>query len=214
MRELTDWRVLCAPGGWVRVTRPAGDTTIYMRLRSSGNGAQQRLNVHTVVMASGEPISAHAWRYVPFESVERTANNTQGILTDSGWNEYREILLSPASDEPFGVEQLERHFGTPEQLLEADDPEVFPMPRGMFLVGTDPEPGEEPAPLIKPTGRITDEFLAHLAKMYQWLVATGQSAPSAVIAEQTGAPVATVRRWVATARQRELLPPGRPGRAG
>lgn len=89
------------------------------------------------------------------------------------------------------------------------------MPSAMFLVGTETtDPGEEPAPLVKPEGRITDEFLKDLARTYGWLVASKNTAPATVIAEQAGAPVATVRRWISNARQRGFLPPGRPGRAG
>lgn len=190
------------------------DTTVYMQLRHSGGGAQQRLNVHTVVMDSDSPISTHVWREVPFKSVEDVANDPS-VLPGSERNWYRDKLLEPADVVPISVADLERHFGTPEELRSADDLNAFPMPSAMFLVGTEAaDPGEEPPPLAKPEGRITDEFLADLARTYRWLVASKNSAPATVIAEQTGAPVATVRRWISNARQRGYLPPGRPGRAG
>lgn len=214
MTDETAWRVLCAPGGWVRATRPTDDTTVYMHLRHSGTGTQQRLNVHTVVMESESPISTHVWRDVPFKNVEYVANQA-GILPGTDMNWYRDTLLTPATVEPVNVVQLERHFGTAEELRAADDPEASPMPSAMFLVGTETtDPGEEPAPLVKPEGRITDEFLKDLARTYGWLVASKNTAPATVIAEQAGAPVATVRRWISNARQRGFLPPGRPGRAG
>lgn len=214
MTDATAWRVLCAPGGWVRATRPADDTTVYMHLRHSGAGTQQRLNVHTVVMDSDSPISTHVWREVPFKGVEDVANDPS-VLPGTGRNWYRDTLLEPAAVEPVTVVHLERHFGTPDELRAADDPDALPMPHAMFLIGTESaDPGAEPPPLVKPEGRITDEFLSDLAATYRWLVASKNSAPATVIAEQTGAPVATVRRWVSNARQRGFLPPGRPGRAG
>lgn len=218
MKETTAWRLICAPGGWVRATRTPDATTVYMRLRGAGGGQQQRLNVHTVVMDSDSPISTHVWRYVPFQAVEEVANGLQGFLAATGKNPFRDVLLAPAKVEPVDVEQLERHFGTEEELAAADGPD--PVVVGNMVLVSDSgavstQPGDEPAPLTKPSGgRITDEFLAELAQMYRWLVATGRTAPSTMIAEQTDTPVATVRRWVSSARKKGMLPPGRPGRAG
>ena len=214
MKELTDWRVISAPGGWVRAKAPADDTTVYMHLKGTGEGPQQRLNVHTVLMESSSPISAHVWRYVPFQAVEEVANNLHGILSAAGWNPIRETLLSPAEEVPVDISQLERHFGTAEDLAAMDGPNPVIANNMMILSGIGEAPGEEPPPLSKPSGKITDEFLSDLARTYRWLVASKHTAPATVIAEQTGAPVATVRRWISNARQRGFLPPGRPGRAG
>lgn len=215
MKELSDWRIICAPGGWVRASSGDGDTTVYMRLRQTSTG--QRFNVHTVVMDSAAPISTHVWRTVPFQEVEEFANDPRGVLTGRAgdWNPPRAALLSPAGQEPLSIGELERHFGTTEELREHDAPDnPSPHPHGFFLSDVSSDPGEEPAPLTNPAGRITDDFLGDLARMYRWLVGTGRNAPATVIAEQTGAPVATVRRWVSMARKKGLLPPGRPGRAG
>lgn len=214
MKELTDWRLVAAPGGWVRAKAPADNTTVYMRLRGTGEGPQQRLNVHTVVMDSSAPVSAHVWRYVPFKEVERLANNLDGILPGSGWNPIRDRLLLPAEREPTDVAKLEQHFGSADELASLDGPNPVIENHMVILSGVGEAPGEEPPPLSKPTGKITDEFLTDLARTYRWLVASKNTAPATVIAEQTGAPVATVRRWISNARQRGMLPPGRPGRAG
>jgi hypothetical protein len=213
MEDLTSWRVVCAPGGWARATRPADGTTVYMRLRSASDEPRQRLNVHTVVMDSKAPISTLVWRDVPFKHVEEIANMSS-ILGGEGWNPLRKELLKPADVEPVSVDELERHFGTPEELASLDGPNPVIENNMVILTETAGNPGAQPAPLSKPDGRITDDFLRDLAHMYQWLVASKQTAPATVIAEQTGAPVATVRRWIVNARQRGFLPPGRPGRAG
>lgn len=216
MEELTDWRLVCAPGGWVRATTDG--VTVYMRLKDTGAGPVPRLNVHTVVMDSETPISTAVWRQVPFEDIERIANDPRGVLNREvgGWNPPRQALLTPADSQPVSIETLERHFGAADELAEHDAKEnPVPHPNGLFLRGWKPaDPGEEPEPLTRPVGRITDEFLADLARSYQWLVAKGYTTPSTMLSEQMQTSVGNVRRWVSMARRKGLLPPGRPGRAG
>ncbi|MGW1799148.1 hypothetical protein ACWCQN_25060 [Streptomyces sp. NPDC001984] len=216
MHRDAEWHVIFAPGGWARVKNAAGDTTVYMRFTSAGEGTAQRLNVHTAVMDSVSPISAHVWRTVPFETVERLANDPRGYLTGKigDRNPPREALLSDAESEPLDLEALERHFGTVEEVAEHDDPASGLIHRhGVGLIDV-AGPGEEPPALKRPTEGITDEFLAALALRYRWLVDSGNSTPAVRLAEESSTPVATVRRWVWTARKKGLLPPGRPGRAG
>ncbi|MEU1303317.1 hypothetical protein [Streptomyces shenzhenensis] len=209
MKESSEWRMLCARGGWVRVFRPADSTVVYMRLRGTGEAPKQRLNVHTVVMDNDAPISTHVWRYVPFQAVEDTVNT---ILTHPLWEGLWDDFRDSLDEEPLRLDQLEQLFGTPEEIASLDGPNPV-ISKGMVVLGGSPDPGEEPPPLERPE-RITDAFLTDLARTYRWLVASGDTAPAASIAKQTGAPVATVRRWVVNARQRGILPPGRPGRAG
>ncbi|WP_432184874.1 hypothetical protein [Streptomyces tendae] len=61
--------------------------------------------------------------------------------------------------------------------------------------------------------KLTDDFLKMIADEYRELVAAGSQRPNADLAERYDAPAATVRRWVANARQRGFLPPGTVGRA-
>lgn len=62
--------------------------------------------------------------------------------------------------------------------------------------------------LTRPGRDGTDEFYALVARAYREASAeTGRPAP--VLAEEAGVPVATVRRWIAEARRRGHLPPGR-----
>ncbi|MFJ9217885.1 hypothetical protein ACIRJL_17235 [Streptomyces sp. NPDC102383] len=210
MKDSSEWRLLCAPGGWVRVFRPADQVVVYMRLRETSNTPTGRLNVHTVVMDHEDPISTHVWRYVPFQAVEDTINST---LTDPLWEGVLDDFREQLDSEPIQVGKLESLFGTPEEIASLDSPDPV-ITRTMFVLGDSQDPGEEPPPLTRPAGRITDDFLSDLARSYRWLVASGESAPASVISKQTGAPVATVRRWLVNARQRGMLPPGRRGRAG
>lgn len=214
MSDVIEWRIICAPGGWVRATTAGGDATVYMQLTRAE--PRQRLNVHVALMSSGAPISTHAWRNVPFEEVEEFANGTYGVMHERGGiNPPRNILLSPAERDPLKADELDSYFGAAQELREHDAADnKIPHPNGFWLSDLRQDPGEEPARLSHPGPRITDEFLASLAATYRWHVAANHGAPSAVIAEQTGAPVATARRWVSMARKRGLLPPGRQGRAG
>lgn len=205
MKQLSNWHAIFAPGGWVRAKDTTGGTTVYMRLAGSGDEGNQRLNVHSVIMDSDKPISTHVWRYVPFGAVEEVAN-----LRDS-W--FHRALLQTPEKPPVDLVDLESYFDEPDRI-ENDIPGGGSQPRAILGVDHTQEEGFQPDPLSKPEGRITDDFLRELATMYLWLVSSGQAAPASVISEQTGAPVATVRRWVSNARQRGFLPPGRPGRAG
>src|SRR5512134_2965156 len=73
MARLESWDVIYRPGGWIRAKGTDEDTTVYLRVRESGEGPS-RLNVHHATMASEKPISSHVWRFVPFEHIEQHAN--------------------------------------------------------------------------------------------------------------------------------------------
>lgn len=204
MARLENWDVIYRPGGWIRARGTDEDTTVYLRVRDSDEGTS-RLNVHYASMASEKPISVHTWRFVPFEHIEQHANEK---------NYRRALELDP---DEFGggpsLDDMDSYFiddnGEPWQPAL-----TVQMRDGAVAHGTHPRrKTAEPARLAHPGRRISDEFLRDLAAMYRWLVDEGR-APAPEIAEQTGAPVATVRRWIARSRERGFLPPGRVGRAG
>ncbi|HET7490228.1 MAG TPA: hypothetical protein VFJ85_20050 [Acidimicrobiales bacterium] len=58
-----------------------------------------------------------------------------------------------------------------------------------------------------------DAFYEAVATTYRHLAATS-SRPVVALAEANDVPVTTAQRWVKEARRRELLAPGRPGKAG
>lgn len=68
-------------------------------------------------------------------------------------------------------------------------------------------------PLQRPDGSDPEGFYRRVADAYR-MAATSSHRPAALLAEEAGVPVATVHRWVAEARRRQLLPPGRKGKAG
>lgn len=68
--------------------------------------------------------------------------------------------------------------------------------------------------VLRPIGRPTrgnPEYYAQLAQQYRALEQT-EDDPVQAVADLNGAPRGTVKRWLAEARRRELLPPGKPGR--
>ncbi|WP_407342213.1 hypothetical protein [Pengzhenrongella phosphoraccumulans] len=70
--------------------------------------------------------------------------------------------------------------------------------------------------LLKPLSdpKQTPDFYELVALQHGRLTASGDANPSATMAELSGVALSTAQGWVAKARTRGLLPPGRRGRAG
>ncbi|WP_448070789.1 hypothetical protein [Georgenia yuyongxinii] len=70
--------------------------------------------------------------------------------------------------------------------------------------------------LLKPLGdpKRTPDFYELVALQHGRLTANGDANPSATMAELSDVALSTAQGWVAKARARGLLPPGRRGRAG
>lgn len=70
--------------------------------------------------------------------------------------------------------------------------------------------------LLKPLGNAKQvaDFYELVALQHGKIAAQGDAKPSATIAEINGVALSTAQGWIAKARSRELLPPGRRGRAG
>ena len=70
--------------------------------------------------------------------------------------------------------------------------------------------------LLKPLGdpKQTPDFYELVALQHGRLTVSGDANPSATMAELSGVALSTAQGWVAKARTRGLLPPGRRGRAG
>jgi hypothetical protein len=170
---------------------------IYLQLRPS-EALGGRLMVYRAVMAGVVPISARTWRGVPIAEVEASA-----MLP------YNDEVLRRPTDRPLALDEvLDRYF-------DETEPQFGP-PTDFTPETTRLLPWDVPViegPVQAPKGRITEEFLAHVASAYAWAAAQGL-APAPAIAEQADVPVRTVHGWISQARKRGHLPPGRPGRAG
>lgn len=64
-----------------------------------------------------------------------------------------------------------------------------------------------------PDDGLTDQFLRHVARAYTAAMIRGER-PNRSISQQLGYPLKTVQRWVYTARQRGIMPPGSKGKTG
>ncbi|MFC9050051.1 hypothetical protein [Streptomyces anthocyanicus] len=181
------WTCAFTPDGWFRLRAEPHPLTVYVQVRRDESNPQSLYAVHKVFIESQAPISTHTLRDVPFQWVEQIANSLGAA----------DAITSREDPKLLDLETLfeGRAVEVPGVLLDDDKP-------------------EKPPALVRPSGRITTDFLRALAETYRYLVATGNTAPSATIAEQVETPLPTVRRWIGQARKAGFLPPGRPGRAG
>ena len=81
------------------------------------------------------------------------------------------------------------------------------MPSGRVMCAED---------VMKPLGnpKRTPDFYEVVALQHTRLVDDGEPNPTAKLAEMNRVPLSTAQGWVARARRKGLLPPGRRGRAG
>lgn len=176
--------------GWIIQTAPGGWVQAYNTASDSTAYLRLqtddggRLTTYLSLMDGRSPVSTRVWREFPFAKIEQ-------VLTGHPH-------MTASGSAPDAVDVLRTYFATRGENAEVAPRQGCP----------------EPPLLRRPGHRITDEFLRDLAATYRWLVSAGSSAPAIAIARQTGAPAATVHRWITNARKRGFLPTGRPGRVG
>jgi len=161
------------------------------------------------------------WRYI-----EHTGTGTRVLI-----RLQRQMFAVPEEVRITGVIYLPRVPGDPitSQLLRelptarieaAINKRLFAMSRTTTLTGGKIElpSGRKVAErdLLKPLGdpKQTPDFYELVALQHGRLSANGDPNPSATMAELNGVALSTAQGWVAKARSRGLLPPGRRGRAG
>lgn len=161
------------------------------------------------------------WRYI-----EHSGTGTRVFI-----RLQRQMFAVPEEVRITGVVYLPRVPGDPitSQLLRelptarieaAINKRLFAMSRTTTLTGGKIElpSGRKVAErdLLKPLGdpKQTPDFYELAALQHGRLSANGDPNPSATMAELNGVALSTAQGWVAKARTRGLLPPGRRGRAG
>jgi hypothetical protein len=190
--ETDGWKVDYRPGGWARAQHEG--VTVYLRLRLD-EGARPRLRFYAGALTADRPVTEEMWRSVPLARLDDQIWVLSATSTPDLDETFRELIL--ASDD-MSVTELDRYF--------AETP-ALPL-TGLLVRNSLADL------LVRPSdGRLSDEFLQSVAKIYLHAVAIG-NAPAPLIADAAGAPVRTVHRWVAEARRREILPPAVRGRAG
>ena len=73
------------------------------------------------------------------------------------------------------------------------------------------ETAEEPA-LDPPMNGLSHDFLEQIARAYSYALSIGQPPSPYIRNRLSGYSIHTVRGWVRVARQRGIMPPGKPGR--
>jgi len=161
------------------------------------------------------------WRYI-----EHTETATRVFI-----RLQRQLLAVPEEIRITGVVYLPWRPGDPitSQLLRelptarieaAINKRLFAMTRTSTIAGGKIEllSGRKVAErdLRKPLGdpKLTPDFYELVALQHGQLTAQGDANPSATMAQLSGVALSTAQGWVAKARARGLLPPGRRGRAG
>lgn len=188
---VTDWSVEYRPGGWARAR--SDGMTAYLKLGSDTNG-RPRLRVNLVTVVADKPLTEAMWRRVPLAEIEMHLAMLSSV-TGEPIDKTVAAIKRHVDIEGFSAEALERYFETTE-----------PLPVGGFIPA-------RPSLSKPPDGRLTDDFLSDVARMYLAMISEKRS-PGPAIAEAAGVPVRTVHRWVAEARSRGILPRATRGKAG
>lgn len=216
--QIDTWTVTARPGGWLRLQEPEGDdAVVYLRYRLLGPHDRHRLMLSTIVVTSGdEGLSGRVWRRVPLVKLEHllaplTATNLtipQQRLID----QLRAAFQDAADTEP-QLDALVDYFEKGRPIDDLIERMIRETPKIISPRAAKGRKKATPPVTRPPEGRITDEFLEQVAESYRYYSSIGQR-PAQEIAEAGGVPVKTVHRWVYEARQRDILPKGRTGRAG
>ncbi len=198
--------------GWVRVDAEAQPGPIYMRLEPDG----KRWIVREIY------IEAEDGGALDFEKLERIKwPALAAFVTHDPRHEasLRNHLELPGPE----LSLLASYFGTRFNADYADH-----LAKNWVAVShlaQDPDTGfERPEPVkhrsfgvrepaLDYPAPITDRFLRQVVANYRYYVAFGKS-PAPAIAGRAGVGVATARKWIYTARQRGIMPPGQQGKVG
>ena len=200
--------------GWIRVSDIGLPGPLYVRLRPTDRGRWQVTEVY--LDGRGQRVTGAMLRTLPLAAIEAIAQADDEGAWLAEKDGYPGILLSDHAS----------HFATTygpknrtwvaeawrSQIATSDVKRVKP-----HRDSADEEYVRRPTdvpPLEQPAGRLTDDFLRSVTRAYAALVERGERKPAVVIADQTGVKTATARKWIYTARQRGIMPPGQQGRVG
>jgi hypothetical protein len=194
MRDAPGTSFTPTSGGWVRVGDPASGLIAWVRFDKAPDGRLRpgALVAQAYVRGSDgrlrvDEIRGAALRGFPIAEAEAAANGPLRDKLLAHLDEKVEVVFQKASGE---ASRSPGRVGRPVS--------IHPSASSLSVPKTRPYP---------------DEFYAAVADLYK-RDASVSHRPAAWIAEQNGVSVAQVHRWVAEARRRGLLPPGRPGKAG
>ncbi|WP_432169719.1 hypothetical protein [Streptomyces sp. 1222.5] len=165
--------------GWVCYATETAGLYAFARLVKDVRG---QFVVRDLLVSSDDRMSATDLQSVKVGQIEREAN---------AWPEWMHeaLLKAPAERDAFVASFREGMVRKGESLSEKLTKDSRPK-------------------LTRPGGEDPEKFYALVARAYRE-VAAQTARPAPVLAEEAGVPVATTRRWIAEARRRGHLPPGR-----
>lgn len=194
---MTTWRLDFGNGGWVGVEWNGSRILVRMQRAQSGD----RLEIAALHV---ERPSAELLRSIRLATIEAMLNGAR----------EREAIESrldiPAPDLP---RYYATTFGSERAAARALGYKKT-QKRRPKSAATQTAPTAPRVRLARPSSRLLDDaFYGEVATAYRSAVAYGFP-PRATLAADSGAPRATVTRWINEARQRGLLGAARHGRAG
>lgn len=195
-------RISTGNGGWSRLDGVEGlPGRVYVRVQEV-DGLLRLTELY--VDGRGDPLSGGGLRKFPLQAIERLA---AGRVTESG----RALAVGPNLSRlaaffatTFGPKA--KHWVADSMRAQYDPGVVDPAePEVSFKTAEPPAAVAIDAP---PGGRLTDEWLADLARAYRVSIARRESpAKSIAAALGPGTSVRTVQGWIAKARDRGILEP-------
>jgi len=201
--------------GWIRVDDLGLPGPLYLRLRPDDRGRWRTTEAY--LDGRDRPITGEMLRTLPLAAVETVAQAEGRDQLLARQDEYAGILMSDLASyyaTTFGrtakswVADMWR-----SQFPDSGVPRVKRAPQRTDAQYTG-QPSDDATPLSAPQGPLTDHFLQDVGSAYTALVARGERRPAPVLAAQAGVSVHAVRKWIYTARQRGIMPPGHRGRVG
>ncbi|MGW6444266.1 hypothetical protein [Lentzea sp. NPDC055074] len=225
-------------GGWVRLDGAGLPGAVYARFDKHADGTWRVYELY--LDGAGEPLPTDVVRELPTgllasvvvgeeDHLERRLRTpgpdlrrlaghyatTWGTLTHDG--RACDTCGGPVKGGNWrrekGIQEAMHNWVAEAWFAQFHDSTVRQAPAARERDGFDVE--SEEFPLITPPAgsRITGEFLETVARAYRLAVLKGLH-PAPAIAELARVSPKTVRKWVAKARERGVLPPGRKGRVG
>lgn len=201
-------RLHVGDGGWaLAVTERTPDLETFVQFQQAPDGRLGVANLvaraWTVTGGDRDTLRAKSLRDFPLAAVEAAANTP----------EYREELLA-GLDVPTALVIEPPSGAAPAQTYRAG---AF---RGELGGGRLPRRAAAPSPddlpvLGTPASKpYPEDFYVQVAAHYRVALRYSSARPAVWLAERSDVPLRTVHRWVAEARKRHHLPPGRKGKAG
>lgn len=180
-------------GGWALFSMVgAGDAIVRVRFALAEDGRLEPAEVHV----EGRPtLTGDTLRNVPLGALEGWANGV-------GREELTESITEAGTVEQ-ATDQWLTAIGDGERDLTIDLGVSMDQARRRSLRLRIPKGPKRP-----------DSFYRKVAEMYSALTAAESHRPASEIAKANEVPPSTVHRWIKEARRRDLLAPGRPGKAG